>query len=501
MLQCAPDAPASDDRRQRQREIVPRSLAGPRPAAVEHHVRRNPEGVYRADHRPHAGPGDQVDGNAGLLERPEHADMREAASASARQREPDGPPGEQPGQARVIGDPTRTDVMVAHPRPRRQPGVRSGRGATRRLEQDEAAAGLASGGRGHGFLLQRSRAWVAVSEGHDHQVVSLAKAPRRPGRRRVVAKQHDDLGGRIVAGHRLAGRGRPVEESGPSQSGQLGHEHVRERRERDARPCCEERDGPIGLLRGSTPQCLLQTTDDGTGEPEHGLRVSACQPIECRLGQPEEFGVARHRHGGRASRLRQQRHLPHTLTRPHFGDHACRTIRLPGRHAQSPAHHEPHALAGVALPHQDLSGRQGLPRQFALQRLERGPFRAGQQFGPAQPRGGPRAVGPEMPGLGGLLPPVRRPRNCRFQARELRGQLPPGRRAERSHHGRLHRLHRRGPRRAQQQCGLTHQFAGADLAQTLHRAVVARDQRAEPPSQNDVETVAGVPLPEERLAR
>ena len=74
-----------------------------------------PGGIQAADHRAHAGAGDGVDGNVVFLEHLEHADVRGAARAAAREHEPDARP---------------TGVALATARPARATNLRA-RGRTR----------------------------------------------------------------------------------------------------------------------------------------------------------------------------------------------------------------------------------------------------------------------------------------------------------------------------------------------------------------------------------
>ena len=66
------------------------------PVNAAHHrvdlVRRHARGIETADHGAHAGARDGVDRDAQLLERLQHADMREPARAAAGQHEPDARP-------------------------------------------------------------------------------------------------------------------------------------------------------------------------------------------------------------------------------------------------------------------------------------------------------------------------------------------------------------------------------------------------------------------------
>ena len=342
-------------------------------------------GDGRGHHRAHAGAAHAVDLHAALHQRLPHAQVREAARATAGQHQAHGLAAEQPRQPRHVGGQRGAHVQVAGDGAAVDPVAHAARRArVGRVHEDqglgrfvapraiEQAGALHRVQRGRLRRIGQQQDLVALFQaqarpvaglGIGHQQHEVVFALQRLQRHRLLpARQH--LAATVAAIAFAIARAR-------NHAGRVDAAGAPVRRERLHQPLCEGRgvhaiaDGQQRhrhrRRQGARLVLRLQPFDDLARERDGHLRVAGHERAELLLVQPRHHARADGHHGGRARRVGVEAHLAGELAATEFA-HRARALALALHvHAQAAADREVGRITRLALGHQHLAAFQALP--------------------------------------------------------------------------------------------------------------------------------------------
>ncbi len=369
---------------------------------------RQPLRVQPAHHCADAGPADDVDRHARLLEGAQHAEVREAARAPAAEHHAAGGAGDHPGQPGDVAGVAVAQVVVVRHRPFRQPPGRACRAGAVDEHKLAAQQRAAQGARFH-----RPEPGIGAAARQQHEV-TLAEAAAAPlgvfgiglVDDVVVAALHRvEPPGQLVparmAGIPLRRPGaevpvgrRRVQPHGHARAGKLRCQRRRHpgRVRSAARAGRGHRDRVVARVR-LRPVHGEQPLDEQPGHLAQQPRVPRHQRVERRVAQHEQVAVPHGAHRRRPGPVAEQRDLPDDRPPPEVMQDPVGPARR-HRDAQPPADQDEQPVARLALGDYHVARGHADRFELARQPQQRGLVQRGEERDAREERAEfPRVIG------------------------------------------------------------------------------------------------------------